>query len=91
MSERFESEMTKFMGEVIKKLGNLEQRFDGLEQRFDGLEQRFDGLETEVKRNSKKLDVLSGQFNDVAVMAVNDNQRINKLETEFAELKSNIH
>ena len=74
---RFESEMIRKMDIVIQKLGNHETRFDNLEK----------GV-SEIKADVK---VLKGQFSDVAVMAIDDNKRITKLEGEVAELQGNIH
>ena len=74
---RFESEMTRMMNLVIEKIG--------------GLETKVSGLEKEVAKNSQKLDVLTGQFSDVASMVIGDNKKITKLEGEVAELQSNIH
>ena len=97
-SSRFESEMTRMMNLVITKLDAHDKRFDNLENRFDNLENRFDNLEKdvskikiEVAKNSDKLDVLTGQFNDVAIMAIEDNKRITKLEKDVEGLKSSIH
>lgn len=74
---RFEAEMTRMMKLAINKIGGLETEVSGLKQ--------------EVAKNSQILNTLSGQFNNVAVMALEDNKRITKLETEVAELQSNIH
>ena len=74
---RFESEMTRMMKLVILKLG--------------GLETRFDGLETNVFQIKSDVQVIKGKFSDVAVMAIEDNKRITKLEGEIAELQSDIH
>ena len=74
---RFESEMTRMMELVILKLG-------GFETRFDELEKNVSEIKTDVQ-------VIKGQFSDVAVMAIEDNKRITKLEGEVAELQSNIH
>ena len=48
-------------------------------------------LNEEVARNNQKLEILSGQFNDVTVMAIRDNKRMTKLEGGVAELQSSIH
>ena len=74
---QFEAEMTRMMEAVILKL--------------DGFETRFDNLETDVSEIKSDVRVIKGQFNDVAVMAIEDNKRITKLEGEVAELQSNIH
>ena len=74
---QFEAEMTRMMEAVILKL--------------DGFETRFDNLETDVSEIKSDVRVIKGQFNDVAVMAIEDNKRITKLEGEVAEIQSNIH
>ena len=81
---RFESEMTRMMQLAISKI-------EGLETSVSGLKTDVSGLKQEVSKNSQKLDVLTGQFSDVAVMAIGDNKRITKLEGDVAELQSNIH
>ncbi|MEP6903628.1 MAG: hypothetical protein ABJA66_18035 [Actinomycetota bacterium] len=53
---RFECEMTRMMELVILKLG-------GFETRFDGLEKNVSEIKTDVQ-------VIKGQFSDVAVMAI---------------------
>ena len=88
---RFESEMTRLMNVVINKLGEHDKRFDNLENRFDNLENRFDNLEKDVSEIKSDVKILKGQFNDVAVMAIEDNKRITKLEKDVEELHSNIH
>lgn len=80
----FEKEMTRMMKLAILKLGDLEKEVRDNTQRIGS-------LESEVSNNTQILKTLSGQFNDVAVMALEDNKRITKLETEVAELQSNIH
>jgi chromosome segregation ATPase len=82
--DRFKAEMTRFMGIVIKKL-------DHLENRFDGLENRFDGLEKEVVKTNRKIDTITGQFNDVANLVMKNDGRLSKVEIDVAELKSNVH
>ena len=62
---RFESEMTRMMELVIRKLGYFETRFDSLEKNA-----------SEIKSD---VQVIKGQFSDVAVMA------------EVAELQGDIH
>jgi chromosome segregation ATPase len=50
---------------------------------------------SELKQNDKifgnKLDILSGQFNDVAMMVFKNDGRLSKVELDVAELKSNVH
>lgn len=84
---RFEGEMMRRMELVILKLGGFETRFDNLEKDVSQIKSDVKDV-SEIKSDVK---VIKGQFNDVAVMAIEDNKRITKLESEVAELQSNIH
>ncbi len=79
-----ENPENRFQTEMIRKIDLLIQKVGGFETRFDNLESDVSEIKSDVK-------VLKGQFNDVAVMAIEDNKRITKLESEVAELQSNIH
>ena len=90
--------MMRRMERIILKLDGLETDVSGikqgvanLEQGVANLEQGVANLDREVSENGQKLDVLSSQFNDVAVMAIKDNKRITKLEKDVEDLQSNIH
>jgi hypothetical protein len=48
-------------------------------------------IKSDVKANNRKLDTLSGQFNDVANMVIENNGRLTKVEFDVAEIKSNVH
>ena len=74
---RFEAEMTR--------------KIDLLIQKVVGLETEVSEIKSDVSEIKSDVKVLKGQFNDVAVMALEDNKRITKLEGEVAELQSNIH
>ena len=103
--ERFKSEVMRLLNTVIAKLGDHDQRFESIDQRFESIDQRFESIDQrlgnlekdmsevktdlgEVKINVK---VLKGQFSDVAVMAIEDNKRITKLEKDVKDLQANIH
>ncbi len=69
-----------------------ENRFEGemtrmMKVAINGIED----LKKELKNTNQKVDILLGQFNDVAVMTISDNKRITKLEGGIAELQGNIH
>lgn len=81
---RFEGEMTRLMNVVIDKLGEHDKRFDNLETRFDNLKKDVSEIKSDVK-------ILKAQFSDVAVMAIEDNKRVTKLEKDVEDLQSNIH
>ncbi len=68
-------------------------RSDVSELKTDVFELKTDvsELKTEMKTTNRKLDILSGQFNDVANMVVKNDGRLTKVEFDVAELKSNVH
>lgn len=72
------------MNVVIDKLGEHDKRFDNLETRFDNLKKDVSEIKSDVK-------ILKAQFSDVAVMAIEDNKRVTKLEKDVEDLQSNIH
>ena len=74
----------RFKAEVVRLLHTAIKKVDGLETKFDGLETKVDGLARDVK-------MLSGQFNDVGVMAINDNRRIDDLEKRVSDLETSTH
>ena len=81
---RFQAEMTRKIDLIIQKLGGYDSRFDKLEVDVSEIKQ-------EVTKNTQKLDILNGQFSEVTKVVIQDGQRITKLETEVADLQSNIH
>ncbi len=82
--DRFKSEVMRLLNTVIAKLGDHDENFKSIDQRFDNLEKDVSEIKSDVK-------ILKGQFSDVAVMAIEDNKRITKLEKEVEDLQSNIH
>jgi uncharacterized coiled-coil protein SlyX len=53
--------------------------------------QYLSGLKKEVAKNGQKLDTLTGQFSDVVNVVIKNDTSLTKLESEVAELQSNIH
>lgn len=88
---RFESEMTRKMDVVIQKLNSYESRFDNLEQNLSEVKLDLVEVKSDLLEVKSDVKVLKGQFNDVAVMAIEDNKRITNLEGDVEELQSNIH
>lgn len=95
---KFEVELMKRMDRVIVNIKDFNTRFDSLENRFDSLENKFDSLEqnvsqikTDVGEVKADVKILKAQFSDVAVMAIEDNKRIAKLEKDVEDLQSSIH
>jgi len=78
---------------------------DRLENKFDSLETKVDRLETDmialtgdvstIKRDVSTLKsdvkILSGQFNDVGIMAIKDHQRVDSLEQRVDILEQKPH
>lgn len=84
---RFESEMTRLMNTVIDKLGEHDKRFDNLEKDVAQIKSDVNNL-SDIKSDVR---IIKAQFSDVAVMAIEDNKRITKLEKDVEDLQSNIH
>lgn len=73
------------------KLDRLENGLQRVEERVDRVEGKVDRVETNLKAVASDLKVLSGQFQDVAVMAMKDKARIDTLEKRVDERESGIH
>jgi hypothetical protein len=54
-------------------------------------DQRFDSLESRITAVAADLKVISGQFNDVGIMAIKDSERIDDLEGRVNDLESGVH
>ena len=74
---------------------DLKSDVQGLKSDFQGLKSDFQGLKFDVRelktssvRFEGKLDVLSGQFRDVAGQTIKDTQRITSLEGRIGTLES---
>ncbi len=81
---RFKSEMMRLMNNVIGKFDEVDKRFDEVDRRFEGVDNRLGSLQSDFR-------ALSRQFNDVGVMAIKDNQRIDVLEKRVDELDAGVH
>jgi predicted nucleic acid-binding Zn-ribbon protein len=88
---KFEVELMKRMDRVIVKLEVLEKDVSGIKHSVANLEKGVSNLEKEVSEVKSDVRVIKGQFGDVAVMAIEDNKRITKLEKDVEDLQSNIH
>ena len=89
--DRFKSEVMRLLNKVIAKLGDHDQRFESIDQRFENLEKDVSEIKIDLREVKTDVKVLKGQFSDVAVMAIEDNKRITKLEKDVEDLQSNIH
>ena len=54
-------------------------------------DQQFDSLESRITAVAADLKVISGQFNDVGIMAIKDSERIDDLEGRVNDLESGVH
>ncbi len=86
------------MDRVIVKLEGLEKDVSGIKHSVSNLEDEVSGIKRsvsnlggEISEIKSDVRVIKGQFGDVAVMAIEDNKRITKLEKEVEDLQSNIH
>jgi outer membrane murein-binding lipoprotein Lpp len=97
-------ELTKLIETVITKvdglasdvrtnsytIDRLETKVDRLETKVDRLETKVDRVESDLKEIRSDVRTLSGQFNDVGVMAIKDNQRITNVETRVSVLETGV-
>ena len=79
-----ESGNSGFEKDVLELLGRLVTKTN--ENSID-----LKALREDVSSLSSGVNALSGQFNDVGVMAIKDNKRIDSLESRVTELESGIH
>jgi predicted nucleic acid-binding Zn-ribbon protein len=91
-------ELKRLMEVVIQKVDGLASdvrtntySIDRLETKVDGLETKVDRLEADVKSIKTELRTLSGQFNDVGIMAIKDHNRVDDLEQRVDILEQKPH
>jgi chromosome segregation ATPase len=77
--------------ELLRISRGLVTAVEGVRSDVSELKTDVSELKTGMKATNRKLDTLSGQFNDVANMVVENNGRLTKVEFDVAELKSNVH
>lgn len=75
---------SKFEKEVLELLGRLVTRTSENSSDLKALREEVSTISADVKS-------LSGQFNDVGVMAIKDNKRIDDLESRISDLEAGIH
>lgn len=102
---QFKAEMLEFKSDVMKFVEVANQKFDGLaadvrsntfkldnlENGLQRVEKRVERVETNLKAVASDVKVLSGQFQDVALMAMKDHERIDNLEKRADDLEPGIH
>ncbi len=74
-----------------KGIQRIEHDVSELKSDVSELKSDVSELKTGMKATNRKLDTLSGQFNDVANMVMTNDKRLTKVEFDVAELKSNVH
>lgn len=102
--EKFE-ELTNLVLKVAGGVDELrmemrDQRLEtkGLRGGLDEVRVELQSLDGNLTKNTarltsveEKLSILSNQFNDVAVMAIEDNKRIENLENRVGVLETGVH
>ena len=81
---RFKSEMMRLMHNVIGRFTEIDNRFDKLDGRFDQVDEKLVSLQSDVR-------TLTGQLNDVGVLAIKDSGRIDDHEKRISDVEANIH
>ena len=54
-------------------------------------DRRFDSIAGDLKEVASDVKILTGQLNDVGVLAIKDSGRIDNLEKRVDDLEANIH
>ncbi|MGI9054304.1 MAG: hypothetical protein ACR2F2_00740 [Pyrinomonadaceae bacterium] len=88
---KFEVEMMRRIEHIILNLKDFNTRFDNLEKDVSQIKTGVKDVKADMNDVKTDIKVIKGQFSDVAVMAIEDNKRIKKLEKDVEELQSNIH
>jgi len=98
--EKF-AEITGILQKMQKSVGVVdEMRLEMRDMRSElrGVHSEVGDLRCELRENTtrlgsleNKVDTLSGQFNDVGVMAIQDHQRIDVLEHRVDNLEKGVH
>ena len=85
------AELLRLMKTMIVKVDDLATDMKEVKSNVQGLKSDVRELKTNAVRVEGKLDLLSGQFRDVAGQAMKDTQRITSLEgrVDILESKSN--
>lgn len=85
-------------GEYDKKFEEVTELLHKTISGVDELHLEVRDLRSELRDNTTKLGsltdkvtILSGQFNDVGVMAIKDSGRIDDHEKRISDLEENIH
>lgn len=84
------AELLRLMNVMIGKFSDLDVKVDDLGRDMKEVKADVSDLKTNLARVEGKVDLLAGQFRDVAVQAIEDTQRITGLEgrIDILEIKS---
>lgn len=86
--------MQKSVGQIDRMQGGFDEMSLELRDMRKDLRSNTDRLEAVVVRLGtleKKVDTFSGQFNDVAVMAIKDHSRIDNIDQRVSVRESKAH
>lgn len=81
----------RFQSEVLRSLQKLVTKAIEHDERFDSLESRIERVAGELKDLKSDVRILTGQFNDVGVMAIKDHNRIDNLEKRVDDFEAGVH
>lgn len=98
LDSEFKSNITKLIETVIQKVDGLASdvrtnsfKIDSMEANMSQMDARLGRVEVDLSRLRTDVKTLTGQFNDVGVMAIKDNQRIDTLEQRVGVLEEGVH
>ncbi len=84
----------EFKSEVLKFIEVANQKFDGLTADVRTSSFKLDRLENSIGQVDAKLESVASdvkQLKDVAVMAIQDHPRVDKLEKRVDDLEAGVH
>lgn len=85
------AEVVRLLHTVIGKVDGLATGLKRIETDVQGLKTNVQVLETRFDRWDAKVDRLTGRFEDVARVVIEDTQRITSLEGRVDNLESDVN
>lgn len=79
-----ETDDSRFKSEVMNLLSNLIVRTNETASDIKVVKEKIDSLDV-------KLQMISGQFNDVGLMAIEDHKRVDNIEKRVSDLEAGVH
>ena len=86
-----EENSDRFQNEVLRSLQKLVAKAIEHDESFDSLESQIERVSDVLKNLKSDVNILTGQFNDVDVMAIKDHNRIDKLEKRVNDFEAGVH